>query len=456
MPLGVAARKSRGGYSLTELLVVIIIMITIFAIALPIAKKVMDDSHVREASRQLNAFFTLAKSRAAQTGRPCGIEFICERPLGDTASVRQVTKCFLAEVPEPYTGDVSNTLAKVVMTIGPHGPWTLEFAQAGSAFNSSLTTNVAVGSLLPLIGERNQFYIRFNYSGPWFRGFISKRTAGAPLAPLTAYIYGLAGADQMDMGGNFQLQEAWGDFRYDDNVDGQKNDRTEYLSPGSDDLRPPLPQVGVNGVPFQIIRDPQRVGSPLELPAGTCIDMTYSGLGPAGWDFIRPLPDTNNTNNRPLERLLVMFSASGAIDSYYYYPLMGVTNPRPALATLHFLVGKVEKMGPPAADPTIPAGLGSNANFGADMFDPEMSNLADGTSLWVSVGPSTGAVTTSENIPPQLDLTTSSLPNLRYRYTDAAGNTQNVALDVTTLASRVEYLKMCRVIAIGQEQMGGR
>jgi hypothetical protein len=126
------------------------------------------------------------------------------------------------------------------------------------------------------------------------------------------------------------------------------------------------------------------------------------------------------------------------------------------LATLHFLVGKVEKMGPPAADPTIPAGLGSNANFGADMFDPEMSNLADGTSLWVSVSPSTGAVTTSENIPPQLDPTTSSLPNLRYRYTDAAGNTQIVTLDVTTLASRVEYLKMCRVIAIGQEQMGGR
>src|SRR5919205_400127 len=65
--------KSRGGYTLMGVFVVIIIMITLVAITLPVAKKVMEEGHVREASRQLNTYFAMAKARAVQTGRPCGL-----------------------------------------------------------------------------------------------------------------------------------------------------------------------------------------------------------------------------------------------------------------------------------------------------------------------------------------------------------------------------------------------
>src|SRR6187455_359143 len=97
-------RVIRGGYTLMELLIVIIIMITLVAITLPVAKKIMEDGHVREASRQLNTYFAMAKARAVQTGRPCGLDFVCAAPLGDNTGIRQVTQMFLAEVPPHYAG----------------------------------------------------------------------------------------------------------------------------------------------------------------------------------------------------------------------------------------------------------------------------------------------------------------------------------------------------------------
>src|SRR5437762_6876101 len=69
-------------YTLAELLVVMTIMLMLVAISLPAIKNVMQEGHTREASRQLNAYFAMAKARALQTGRPCGVMMMCELPLG--------------------------------------------------------------------------------------------------------------------------------------------------------------------------------------------------------------------------------------------------------------------------------------------------------------------------------------------------------------------------------------
>src|SRR4051812_48885959 len=64
-------KSARRAYTLAEMLIVITIMIMLVAAALPVAKKVMDGSQVREASRQLNAYLAMARTRTLQTGRPC-------------------------------------------------------------------------------------------------------------------------------------------------------------------------------------------------------------------------------------------------------------------------------------------------------------------------------------------------------------------------------------------------
>jgi Tfp pilus assembly protein FimT len=48
-------RLPRGGYSLVELLIVMGIMIMLVSMTLPMAKHVMEDGKVREASRPLSA-----------------------------------------------------------------------------------------------------------------------------------------------------------------------------------------------------------------------------------------------------------------------------------------------------------------------------------------------------------------------------------------------------------------
>jgi hypothetical protein len=86
------------------------------------------------------------------------------------------------------------------------------------------------------------------------------------------------------------------------------------------------------------------------------------------------------------------------------------------------------------------------------MFDPERSNLADPTSLWVSVGHSTGAVATSENSPPTLIAASGS--TLNFQTTDTVGAQQTVTVDINT--NPALYLQWCRSIASSRQQVAGR
>ena len=70
-------RLPAAAYTLIELLVVMVILVILIATALPLAKRVMDNDRIREASRQLNAYFAMAKTHAVRTGRPCGLLFEC-------------------------------------------------------------------------------------------------------------------------------------------------------------------------------------------------------------------------------------------------------------------------------------------------------------------------------------------------------------------------------------------
>ena len=58
-------RQSSQGYTLIELLIVIMIAVLLMVITLPVAKTVMEDARPREASRIFNTTITTAKARTA-------------------------------------------------------------------------------------------------------------------------------------------------------------------------------------------------------------------------------------------------------------------------------------------------------------------------------------------------------------------------------------------------------
>ena len=103
----------RRGYTLTELLVVVTIVVVLLAATLPIAKRVMDDSRSRDSARLLAGNLQMAKTYAARNNRPFGLWFELAPVLGfvDVAGqeVRQCTQVFLAEVPPPYAGSTTSS-----------------------------------------------------------------------------------------------------------------------------------------------------------------------------------------------------------------------------------------------------------------------------------------------------------------------------------------------------------
>jgi hypothetical protein len=369
-----------------------------------VAKKIMEDSQTREASRQLNAYITMAKTRAALTGRPAGIFLALATPLGadDPATpdtnvpdidpmtagrcfVRQATQMYLAEMPPPYVGDVVGARAALSIP-SVAGPWNLTFYPATGTTPDPNTP----ATLLRLVGRGNSFQIRFNYKGPWFSGFISTNQ----MDPNPIKVNGLAGPDL-----------AWGKVGVDDDNNMTADDQSEYLYVGTDDVRPPIPQTGTSGVPFQILLPPKRMGSPLELTGGTCIDLTASGGGVSGREFAAAQ-----------FTVAVMFHPGGGIQRIW---MDG--EDADASGTIHFLVGKVEKMN----DPLGPT----------PFTDTELSNLADPNSQWVSIGRANGSIMSSENM-----LSSSSF----------------LTFSPVTPQSLASYLSDAREAAINREQMEGR
>lgn len=360
----------RVAYTMAELMIVLVIMVMLVAAALPIAKKVLDDSHVREASRQLNAYFAMAKSRAVQTGRPCGVYLKCGEPpnytpLGIDNSrefaqpfpwpVRHVTELHLAEVPAPYSGSLLDSVGKVQG--GFFVPWNV-------SANQPDTNEITM--LAALLSPGETFTVRFDYKGEWHRGQYDA-TGASPFV-----------------------------FK---------------VPPGSAVVPP-----SQRPVPFQVRRGPRIVGNAMGMPTGTCIDLTYSGEGPAAHGYKYP-----NGFQPPLAGMMVMFTPGGGVDEIYFDSPTTKGVPGQPINTLYFLIGKVDKAMP---DP-----------LAASFSDIRDSNLADPTSLWVTVGRGNGQVTTSENTPDP---------------------TAGTGTGMTPIARLQSYLRAARSVATSREQMKGR
>ena len=70
--LSMRITRARRGMTLVELLMVVVILALLMVVAVPMVRPAFRDRKVREAARQINAFFT-AQARAAEMGRPVGV-----------------------------------------------------------------------------------------------------------------------------------------------------------------------------------------------------------------------------------------------------------------------------------------------------------------------------------------------------------------------------------------------
>lgn len=432
---------ARGGYSLVEMLIVMTILLMLVVIALPAVKRVMEDGNVREASRQLNAYFAMAKARALQTGRPCGVMMVCDPVLGVTEPnptgnvippwpTKQITQMYLAEVPPPYSGGTIGAKGRIMASV--QAP-TTAFSFYPLMFNG---TNYVPDTIseMPILNSLIQpgeiVLVRFEFKGPWF---VCQYVLPSPTATVPELVY-------------------------------QSTTSTPVIPVGmtstgaSTPLPPGLSLPNIPGYTFQIMRMPRRIGNPLELSAGTCIDVAYSGVGPTNMPSnslgIPGIPgggmyDTVNmsaaglfpgSSSTPkwLRTITVMFTPGGGIDSVFLNNLSF----SPA-TTVHFLIGRADRLNDPFGT--------SNTNATRlNMFDPDASNLANPQSLWVSVSRANGNVVTSDNLPPPA--TSPSQTSLVL----FNGTSQQQTIDPSNRAGQITYLALCRQLATSREQVRGQ
>ncbi|MCX7424441.1 MAG: prepilin-type N-terminal cleavage/methylation domain-containing protein [Planctomycetia bacterium] len=289
-PVPRGGQSLRRGLTLVELLVVITIMMLLAAFVLPKFQLNSKTRKIREAARMISVYLGVARNRAVETNRKCGImlQRLANQPRG-------AAMLFQVEVPPLYAGDTMDARVRVQYIPG---------AVPGSdrVFIQEELAGLNITNTLVRIGDK----IQFNGQGPW---------------------YEIIGPDALNEKGEAKADgvldpPASGPVQMLARVDPAYWNRVPWTSSSAP-------------VPFQIERQPlETMAPPVELPTDTVVDLDASG-----------------TNENPglfgtgAGSVIVMFSPSGNVSEYYYTNYAGTRESRALTEPMFFLVGKESQLG---------------------------------------------------------------------------------------------------------------
>jgi len=144
-------QSPRRGATLIEMLVVIMILVLLAGVAVPVMRPAMQSRRPREAARAVNVYFSMARTRALELGRPVGVVI---EPLSNQPLAAMVLSQF--EAAPPYAGETLDCRMQVMInTTLPSGQVQLTArAVPSGSFNTALIT----------AGD----FVQFNHQGPLF------------------------------------------------------------------------------------------------------------------------------------------------------------------------------------------------------------------------------------------------------------------------------------------------
>lgn len=329
----------RRAFTLIELLVTITILLMVTAITIPMMTSGTEGRRIREAARIFSAQIAAAQSKALTTGRSAGI-WIERLPKSNKAAMN-ISIC---ESPPSYSGDTTSATATVA-------------AASGEVTFSGYTQNFINN------GDR----IRFGNRGLWYR--LVKDDVGPPAPKYTIDFSAL-------VEDGYQSVADW----------------------ASTTIRPTTG----SGIPFQVQRQPtlttafKSASSTVQLPEGAVIDLLCSGMGTDdSFGFLSTGPDPvpvaklNEVLNGPV---IVMFTPDGAVDKVYVDsdadPAITKITSLAVTGTINFLIGNIEH-----------AITADQARVDKNITTVQNTDDRIVESIWVSISPSNGLVTSIENVP---------------------------------------------------------
>ncbi len=332
--------KRRTAFTLVELLVVMGVIVLLAALTLPSIKTLLAGQKITQAARVVQAHIDAARGRAISSGSLVAVLF--ERQANQSNSV---TRLSVGQVFPPYQGDVVGAVGALANVRGWNSS-TKKFDATPDLFCDQLTVSNLNGQLLFVtpqifgagdfiqLGDRENIFLIDGVNST--TGVISFRNP-----PFHIVDEGLP-TEQ-----HYPIQE------------GQI-----------------LPTVG-SEVSFRLFRKPTKsFAAASVLPRGTCVDLSVSGTGAAGFEFNSALSDS----------VMVVFNERGDVAFVMANTGTAVTLLPPS-GVLHFLVGKSEQV-----SPALPGILSVKSDA-----DPASvnANLNDKENVWVSINPYSGSVYSS-------------------------------------------------------------
>lgn len=433
-------RAAGQGFTLVELLVVIVLISTLVATAIPVLAPAGDERRLREASRNLNAYIQGAQARAIQTGRPFGIAL--RRLSEDTqngADNAVVTRVEYIETPPEFAGFDSSSVARIVsvwLTDDPErltgvpqrqlGLQLLRYADVAATQSNPFQTPTGYSlGLLPDAFLRPGDTIRIG-SEEYVIMNLAEVSRG--LWNQFNTLYGndspFAGYFQPNFGGQSRLipirpiADVDPNLRFTHYLDANTNTEVEFSAlPPSAELAPDRDSYfATQPQSFKVFRQPVAAAAePLEMPSSTAIDLQASIFGnnvrlyDPGLDYNESTDDFRVVT----QPVTILFSPDGGIESVA--GIQGFAEPTRVTSSLALLVGRRNLI---PGDPTLAGVAESQAGYrepidlrevaAAELTEIEQRELTDQfnwlnlESRWLVLGAQSGTTATIDTSSPIL------------------------------------------------------
>lgn len=377
------------GMTLIELLIVIAIIVLLASVTLPSLKTILKDRKTSSAATQIRAYLESAKARGIAKNRDVAvvIERMPLEPLEDEASKyihrNTAVRLSMADVLPPYRGDLNYSVVNL------------------SAAPSSIA------------GYNPQPPPPLGQPAPW----LNEITIDLNANPTARYFLNLGDEIAFDDQSHrfeivqitpFPIQASdtsativiWNQPPYNNPPPSRK---------GTMPIHPVVPLVAGDHR-FRIYSKPRRLFSKtLDLPKGTCIDLSLSGVGPNGRGFstemIHDVPNLDApATPQPaafFKPIYVVFNSRGTVSCLYGNAAGASTMDRYLpLGNIYLMVGRTDQVFrfANAGDPTQDL---SNLSNGVSPNDPFINNLADSSAYWVKIAPNSGQISTAPNLDPR-------------------------------------------------------
>lgn len=337
--------RRRAGLTIVELLVVVGIMLAFAAVVVPSLGTSIESRRGREAVRMLTTFMSKAQARALGGREWAG--FTIDTMAGSAYAAVDLS---LADVPPVYRGD---TVPAILQLTGS----TNQGTRTAVGMNGELA-NVGTS------GVRGGDLIRFDGRGPFYE--VDSGNALGPAVTGTSIRFEFRGFDAAQ---NYDAS----------NPDDALNEQSGYLLHNT-----PWPSTTSTGLPFEILRQPVRSGSPFTLPDARVIDLQYSGYGPPVTGAFRTFADVVGAGTR-VGSVAVLFDGTGRLRQLIVAGGAAASPWRLAVTgPVLLLVGRADRIG-----------QGFSAAAGGD-DDGVGANWQYADSFWIAIDPFTGVVRSAQ------------------------------------------------------------